>query len=112
MGDVGAIYLCVLTLEKEVGMDRVTRLYMRLYGEVQGVGFRGYVRRLAEAYGVSGYVRNMPDGSVELVAEGDENTVAAFREEVLRTWWGNIWDFEERWERGVERRYEGFHIAF
>ena len=93
-------------------MDRVTRLFMRLYGEVQGVGFRGYTRRLAESYGVSGYVRNMPDGSVELVAEGDENTVVAFREELLRTWRENVWDFEERWERGVERRYEEFHIAF
>ena len=93
-------------------MERVSRVYMRLYGEVQGVGFRGLAKRVADAYGLGGYVRNMPDGSVELVVEGEENAVTAFRNEILSTWRRNIWDFEERWEKGVEKRYGGFHIAF
>ena len=39
-------------------------------GHVQGVGFRYTVRQLAENYDVAGFVRNLPDGRVELVAEG------------------------------------------
>jgi acylphosphatase len=40
-------------------------------GEVQGVGYRYFVTGCARAAGVTGYVRNQPDGSVVMVAEGD-----------------------------------------
>ncbi len=40
-------------------------------GHVQGVGFRYTARRIAEQFQVSGYVRNLPNGSVELVVEGE-----------------------------------------
>jgi acylphosphatase len=39
-------------------------------GHVQGVGFRYTTRQLAQNYAVAGFVRNLPDGRVELVAEG------------------------------------------
>ena len=41
-------------------------------GLVQGVGFRWFVRRRAEALGLTGFARNMADGSVEVVARGPE----------------------------------------
>lgn len=44
-------------------------------GRVQGVGFRFYVRDWAEALGVSGYVRNLPDGRVEAFLQGREALV-------------------------------------
>jgi acylphosphatase len=47
-------------------------------GTVQGVGFRWTTRRLAAQYRVTGYVRNCPDGSVELLTEGDPAEVEAF----------------------------------
>jgi acylphosphatase len=46
------------------------RLSAKVHGLVQGVGFRYFVRRQASALGLSGYVRNAADGSVEVVAEG------------------------------------------
>jgi acylphosphatase len=49
-------------------------------GQVQGVGFRYTSRRLARDYAVGGYVRNLPDGRVELVAEGDQAEVDALLE--------------------------------
>jgi acylphosphatase len=44
-------------------------------GRVQGVGFRYYLQDHAAAEGVHGYVRNLPDGRVEAVIEGDEESV-------------------------------------
>ena len=47
------------------------RLNAIVYGRVQGVGFRFFVLRQAVALGLSGWVRNMSDGMVEVLAEGD-----------------------------------------
>jgi acylphosphatase len=49
-------------------------------GQVQGVGFRYFALREAEASGIVGFVRNLPDGGVEVVAEGDEAVLARFEE--------------------------------
>lgn len=54
--------------EVRPGMSRLTA---RVHGEVQGVGFRFFVRREASSLGLRGYVRNLADGDVEVVAEGD-----------------------------------------
>ncbi len=47
-------------------------------GRVQGVGFRFYIIRLAGDFAVTGFVRNLPDGGVEVVAEGEGDQVEAF----------------------------------
>jgi acylphosphatase len=52
--------------------------HVRYTGRVQGVGFRYTVQGLAEQFPVAGYVRNLPDGSVEVVAEGSADQVEAF----------------------------------
>jgi acylphosphatase len=44
-------------------------------GQVQGVGFRYTARQLAQRFAVAGYVRNLPSGDVELVAEGEPDEV-------------------------------------
>lgn len=46
------------------------RLTARIAGDVQGVGYRAYARRCARTLGLTGYTRNMADGTVEVVAEG------------------------------------------
>ena len=52
--------------------DEVRRVRIRMYGRVQGVGFRWSAVREAERRGLSGWVRNCPDGSVEALAEGTD----------------------------------------
>ncbi len=59
-------------------------------GRVQGVGFRYTAVQVAEGYTVSGHVRNLRDGSVELVAEGEPAEVAAFLQALAARMAGNI----------------------
>ncbi|MDQ6911374.1 MAG: acylphosphatase [Verrucomicrobiota bacterium] len=51
-------------------------------GHVQGVGFRWSVKRIAHGFDVTGSVRNLPDGRVELQAAGDADEVDAFLEAI------------------------------
>lgn len=52
-----------------------TRVHLIISGRVQGVSFRYATRREAEHLGVTGWVRNLPDGNVEAVVEGEESKV-------------------------------------
>ncbi|HEX3553941.1 MAG TPA: acylphosphatase [Thermoanaerobaculia bacterium] len=56
---------------------RVLRFW--LSGHVQGVGFRWFVRRAAQELGVSGRVRNLPDGRVEVEAKGEPEALNTLR---------------------------------
>jgi acylphosphatase len=49
------------------------RLTILVSGQVQGVGFRAFVKRTALDLGLSGYAENLSDGRVEVVAEGDRS---------------------------------------
>ncbi len=51
------------------------RIHVFIQGIVQGVGFRYHLRRMALSNGVNGWVRNLPDGRVEAVLEGEEDSV-------------------------------------
>lgn len=54
------------------------RLHLLVEGHVQGVGFRYSTLEVALRHGVTGYVMNLPDGNVEVVAEGPPEQVDAF----------------------------------
>lgn len=56
-------------------MSEPKRIEVRFEGRVQGVGFRYTTSRIADPLAVTGYVRNLPDGAVELVAEGAESEI-------------------------------------
>jgi acylphosphatase len=53
-------------------------------GRVQRVGFRWFVLEAASVEGITGWVRNLPDGTVEIVAEGDAEAIERFERAVRR----------------------------
>ena len=54
-------------------------------GNVQGVGFRWSIRHVAKGFEVTGWVRNLPDGRVELQVNGQESEVRAFLDGVMQS---------------------------
>jgi acylphosphatase len=58
------------------------RIHAIVSGVVQGVGFRFFTKYLAERFELNGWVRNRTDGTVELEAEGPEETISAFLREL------------------------------
>ncbi|MFN2509145.1 MAG: acylphosphatase [Chthoniobacterales bacterium] len=54
-------------------------------GNVQGVGFRYTVKQIARGFDVVGWIRNLPDGRVELQMSGEESELAAFLEAVAQS---------------------------
>jgi acylphosphatase len=61
---------------------RIARRYL-INGRVQGVGFRWFAESAASREGLHGWVRNLPDGRVEAMAEGDAEAIERF-ERALR----------------------------
>jgi len=87
-------------------------LHMFAYGRVQGVGFRFFVRSQASAYGIQGWVRNRPDGSVEVHAEADKAMLKAFADRVKSgPTFGRVDELTQEW-REASNDYSSFSIDF
>jgi acylphosphatase len=65
----------------ETNTSRVARKFS-IRGDVQGVGYRFFAQRAAARHQVVGYVRNMADGAVEVLAEGPSGNVDAFKHDL------------------------------
>lgn len=79
-------------------------------GEVQGVGFRYTVRSLAAGFDVSGFVRNLSDGRVHLVVEGDTAEIDAFLNAVKQDMGHYIRDVQETIQP-TTARFQSFEIC-
>ncbi|MBI2574928.1 acylphosphatase, partial [Candidatus Woesearchaeota archaeon] len=80
--------------------------------KVQGVFYRDFVRKEADKFGISGFVRNLQDGTVEIVAEGEEDKLNIFIRECKR---GSLLAFVKNAEIKYEQptgEFEGFGIRF
>jgi len=88
------------------------RAHVLVSGRVQGVFFRYETKRMAIRHGVSGWVRNMPDGRVEAVFEGEESDVKAMIEFCHRGPPGAIVrEVEVVWEKPTGK-FQGFQIIY
>ncbi|HXK11298.1 MAG TPA: acylphosphatase [Vicinamibacteria bacterium] len=78
-------------------------------GRVQGVGYRYFVLRQADALGVRGFARNRADGSVEVVAEGPDEALASLEARLRQgPAFADVASVER--EAIAERGSSGFHI--
>lgn len=81
-------------------------------GVVQGVGYRFFTVEIAKQYNIKGYARNLPDGNVEVIAEGDEGMINDF---IKRLKVGppsaRVTGIDIRWD-DVEFGFETFDIRF
>jgi len=88
------------------------RVIVHYSGRVQGVGFRATVRHIACGYDVTGTVRNLADGRVELIAEGAKTELKAFLEGISQSELsGFIAKQAESWQPS-QGNLRGFTIAF
>lgn len=78
-------------------------------GRVQGVGFRYTVRSIATRYPVVGYVKNLPNRTVELVAEGAPAVLQSFLQEIAEAFAGNISDVQID-DAAVDEQFQRFEI--
>jgi len=88
---------------------RTARRY-RISGRVQGVGFRYFAERAAHSIGVSGYVRNCADGSVEVYAIGEVSALEVLRNRLTEGPRSARVEEVEETEVPVEERYKKFSI--
>lgn len=80
-------------------------------GTVQGVGFRFTTQNLAKRFQITGYVRNLQDGNVELVAQGDEEELRAFCAAIEASHVGSfIREVKTFWDEPAGQ-FAGFEIA-
>ncbi len=93
-------------------MEASERAHVIIHGRVQGVFFRMETQKAARQYGVTGWVRNLPDGTVEAVVEGPPGAVASLLE-----WCGRgprhsrVDKLDITWEP-FEGEYDSFEVTY
>ena len=85
------------------------RLHIYYSGWVQGVGFRFTAERVADSLGLTGWVKNLNDGRVEIVCEGNEQKLKDFLEKINAAFKAYVRDIDVEWGEAAGG-LEGFDI--
>jgi acylphosphatase len=86
------------------------RLIVFYSGRVQGIGFRHTAKQVATGYEVTGTVRNLPDGRVELIAEGLREELEAFRAAIRNEGLAGFIQSEQVDYGSAQNEFRGFEI--
>ena len=92
--------------------EELVRVRVFVSGRVQGVAYRFFAEKYANALGITGWVRNLSDGRVEVLAEGSRSGIEAFLERLRegpRLAW--VQGFDVRPE-AASGEYPGFSVEF
>lgn len=90
-------------------MKRQVHVYYS--GRVQGVGFRFTTEDIANDLGITGWVRNLTNGRVEVLAEGEEGVLKDFLDRIKQYFSRYIQDVEVRWQEATDE-FKDFGINF
>ncbi|MGD9110479.1 MAG: acylphosphatase [Phycisphaerales bacterium] len=91
-------------------MDQIGK-HIIFAGRVQGVGFRFTALRIASRYELTGFVRNLPNGSVEMLAQGNLKDIADCIDDIQETFQGSIRETQEN-DVPYNGQYVDFKITF
>ena len=93
-------------------MTGKARAHVLISGRVQGVAYRYFAEKYAKSFGITGWVKNLYDGRVEVLAEGDRNDLDRF---LARLKEGPrlalVEDFDVAWEEFTDE-FQDFQITF
>lgn len=92
-------------------MIMTQRAHLYYSGKVQGVGFRYTVRDIAGRLGVRGWVKNLPDSRVELLAEAEEADLKQFLDNIKECFFRYIREVDISWEPAADD-VKDFNIKF
>ena len=94
-------------------MCQDSRAHITVKGIVQGIGYRWFVQKAGLSLNLAGWVRNLPDGSVETEAQGTKTAIESFLD-TLRTGhsWARVDEINTEWLEPVKKGFSGFEIKF
>ena len=87
------------------------RVHVFYSGNIQGIGFRYTTQDLAQKLGIKGWVKNLADGQVEIVAEGQKAILQVFLDKVGKQFQNYIKDVKLEWLKPTEE-FKNFEIKF
>ncbi|MCM8797576.1 MAG: acylphosphatase [Candidatus Omnitrophica bacterium] len=90
-------------------MERQVHIFYS--GMVQGVGFRFTAQSLAHKLGVRGWVKNLSDGRVEIIAEAEEEVIQRFLKEIENIFGRYIESADTDWQ-AAEDKFKDFRVVF
>ncbi len=88
------------------------RTHLFIYGYVQGVGFRWYVQRLVKGTNLYGFVKNLRDGRVEVVVEGNDISIEEFLKGLKEGSFKDGIEEIKKTEEQYKGEYSDFRIKF
>lgn len=93
-------------------MSQKTRFEAVVKGRVQGVWFRNFTYKEARRLGLTGEVRNLPDGNVRVIAEGDESALKALIKKLNEgPPLAHVQNVRVNWENYLNQ-YQSFEVAY
>jgi acylphosphatase len=105
-------YVSVPSHEKEEPMSDQKRMHVLVFGRVQGVGFRYFAQRAARKLNLVGTVRNLADGQVEIIAEGDEKILLQFLKKIENgPSFGHVASTQTAWSNAMHQ-FKDFMITY
>ncbi len=92
---------------------KLLSLHLIVSGRVQGVGFRFFTQEKARILGITGYVKNLANGDVEIYAEGEELNIAKFFQQAKKgPSFSRVIDTQTEWNKITEKKYNNFSITY
>ncbi len=88
-----------------------TELHCIVTGRVQGVAYRNFVKNIATELGLNGFVANLPDGTVEVLAQGDYGVLKVFENHLITgPKESRVKDVYDEWKDAPEKEFVDFKI--